>query len=149
MRIHYYSLFLFPLVYLFQNLITVILKSHQVTKSINIIEVYWISQWIDYLAVRMINKSIKHGMCDRSAKDACSIMALDRTSKFFYRSLFMFLPWTLFVSLFVSCLQRKFDWSFPITVPTVPTLNHNSLFSRWSTKRDTSLNLTSNLGNNR
>lgn len=93
--------FLFPLVYLFQNLITVILKSHQVTKSINIIEVYWISQWIDYLAARMINKSIKHGMCDRSAKDACSIMALDRTSKFFYRSVFMFLPWTLFVSPYV------------------------------------------------
>lgn len=148
MRIHYYSLFLFPLVYLFQNLITVILKSHQVTNSINMIEVYWISLWIDYLAARMINKSIKHGMCDRSAKDAYSIMALDRTSKFFLQVCVYVSP--LNTVRFTICLQRKFDWSFPITVPTVPTLNHhNSLFSRWSTKRDTSLNLTSNLGNNR
>lgn len=94
----------------------------------------------------MINKSIKHGMCDRSAKDAYSIMALDRTSKFFLQVCVYVSP--LNTVRFTICLQRKFDWSFPITVPTVPTLNHNRLFSRWSTKRDTSLNLISNLGNN-
>lgn len=98
----FFSVFLFHLVYLFQNLITyMFLKFHRVTKSIYIIKVHWISLWIDYLAARMINKSIKHGMCDRSAKDAYSIMTLDRTSKFFYRSVFMFLPWTLFVSPYV------------------------------------------------
>lgn len=81
MHIHFFSLFLFPFGYLFQNLKTyMFLKFHQVTKSIYIIKVYWISLWIDYLAAGIFYKSIKPGVCDRSAKDAYSIMALDRTS---------------------------------------------------------------------
>lgn len=131
------------------------LKFHKVTKSIYIIKVYWISLWIDYLAAGIFYKSIKSGVCDRSAKDAYSIMALDRASIFFLEVCVCFLP--VYVSplntvryhhmslkkIWLELLNHQY---LPITAHTS---NHNILFSRWSAKRETSFNFTSILGNNR
>lgn len=147
MRIHFFSLFLFPFGYLFQNLKTyMFLKFHQVTKSIYIIKVYWISLWIDYLAARMFYKSIKPGVCDRSAKDAYSIKAPQRPYLYLFRGLCLLCSGLCFSFEHCSFSPYVFKENL-FGIFQLPHLHQiiTFCFLDGQTKRETSLNLTSNL----